>query len=223
MENDEKLGNSKRTALAQLFQYSEWLSEIAKIYDPLGLLAPVTVANKILMQQLWSEKINWDDVIPENIAIKWRKINDEMQIISKLRINRWIQFRPGPRLELHGFSDASFDAYGCCIYAKIFDGDKIHTTLLAAKTKVAPLKKVTPPKLELCGAYLLALLMKRVKEALRDDIAAIKCYSDSKITLAWIQSSASKWKMFVSQRVQKIQKIVKPEDWKSGANQIESS
>lgn len=125
-----------------------------------------------------------------------------------MKINRWIKYRPGCIIELHGFSDASMLAYGCCIYVKIYNDDEIYTTLLTAKTKVAPLKATTLPKLELCGAHLLALLMKKVKSALKIKISAIKCYSDSEITLAWIKAPANKWKIFVAKRVKTIQSIV---------------
>lgn len=189
------------------------LSQIATIYDPLGLLSPITIYNKILMQEIWKEKIGWDDKISENIEKKWHKFLEEAPIIEKIKVKRWTHYKPTNKIELHGFSDASEAAMGACIYLKTYDNDMIEVNLIAAKTKVSPTKKITLPRLELCAAVLLVKLMRAVKIALNLDNVQTSYYSDSEITLAWINGNPSRWKTFVANRVSKIQEISDSKCW----------
>lgn len=189
------------------------LSELLSIFDPLGLLSPVTIYNKILMQKIWQQKIDWDDEVDSEIKEKWLEFREQLPIIEKLRAPRWLNCSPGDRVELIGFSDASEAAIGACVYLKSYTKDDIHVTLLASKTKVAPLKKVTLPRLELCAAELLTKLMTKLKIALKIEIQATHYYSDSKIALAWIKSDPCRWKTFVANRVSRIQTTSKPEEW----------
>lgn len=188
-------------------------SEISKIYDPMGLIAPVIVANKILMQQIWVEGTDWNEAVSEEIIQKWDKFSAELGLLSELKMDRWIKFRPGDKAELHGFADASEKAYGAVIYAKIISNNKIFVTLLTAKTRIAPITKITLPKLELNAAHLLAKLMTTTKNALKIEIKATKYYSDSEITLAWIKSSADRWKPYIARRVRDIQNQSNSNDW----------
>lgn len=110
------------------------LAEIASIYDPLGLLAPITIYNKIIMQSIWREKIGWDEEVNQATAEKWCKFKQQLATIEKIKVNRWFEYRPGAILELHGFSDASEAAMGACVYAKVIHNDEIHVNLLTAKT-----------------------------------------------------------------------------------------
>lgn len=189
------------------------LSQITSIFDPLGLLSPITIYNKIIMQEIWREQSGWDDKVSERTKKKWNAFVQEASLIEKIRVQRWLEYKPSNKIELHGFSDASEAAMGACIYMKTYENGTIYTNLIAAKTKVAPTKKITLPKLELCAAVLLAKLVHVVKRALRLENVTTKCYSDSEITLAWIQKDASSWKTFVANRVARIQELTKAEDW----------
>lgn len=189
------------------------LSEIAKIYDPLGFLAPITILNKILMQEIWKEGTQWDEIVSENIKEKWCKMEKQMKMITEFRINRWLNYEKGDRIELHGFSDASEKAYAAVVYAKVWNENKIYISILTSKTRVAPLNNVTLPKLELCAAVLLAELMQKVKKAMNIEINEEKYYSDSEITLAWIKKEPHNWKTFVANRTSKIRTLSNPDNW----------
>lgn len=135
-------------------------SEVASLSDPLGWISPVVLAAKSLLQQLWSQNIGWDEQAPQNIIDAWLKIKSEMNFIYDLRINRWINYSPNDPLELHGFSDASKLGFAAALYVKNIREKTSH--LLFAKARVTPKKEakncdnVTIPRLELCGALLLA-------------------------------------------------------------------
>ncbi|GFN98536.1 rvt 1 and peptidase a17 and duf1758 domain contai ning protein [Plakobranchus ocellatus] len=92
------------------------------------------------------------------------------------------------------------------IYLKSTNKQSTQTKLVAAKVRVAPLKKVTLPRLELLSATLGARLLKFVREALElPPHTPYTCFTDSKIAQAWIRGDPSRWKQFVRNRVEEIQ------------------
>lgn len=191
------------------------LSDISKLYDPLGWLAPIMIKMKLLFQNLWNSNTEWDQPIPDVISNEWEKIRSEITIIKNITIPRWIS-NADRRVILHGFCDASEKAYGCVIYTVTIDerGEYV-TNLLTAKTKVAPLKKKTSvPRLELCGALLLAKLLEKVKPALSDNELVIHCWTDSKVVLAWLQGSDKKWEKYIANRTTIINSIVPMTQWR---------
>ena len=129
------------------------LSEIARLFDPAGWLAPIVVSAKIIMQQIWQDNTDWDECLKPLTLLKWNAFLQFYDIINKIKIPRWIKFSPINKIEFHGFSDASEKAYSAALYARVtpIDGH-ISVTLLFAKTRVAPIKVISIPKLELCGA-----------------------------------------------------------------------
>nr|XP_033204725.1 uncharacterized protein LOC117165443 [Bombus vancouverensis nearcticus] len=168
-------------------------SEIAKICDPLGLLAPVIVRAKMLLQRLWTLKIDWDESLPADVHTEWSCSGNE----------------------LHGFCDASERAYGACVYLRIITPDgHVWTRLLTAKSKVAPLKSQTIPRLELSGALLLASLATTVLQALPSNISWTVYWTDSTIVLHWINTSPHTLKTFVANRVTEIQQKTHISDWR---------
>lgn len=190
------------------------LSQISKLYDPLGWLSPVTVSAKLLFQKVWLSKLNWDDVLPEELQNEWLKIKTELPLINNIKINRWVGCVT-KRIELHGFCDASEKAYGCVIYSRVTnENGKIEITLLTAKTRVVPVaRKISLPRLELCGALLLTQLMDKVKKSLSDYDVTTYAWCDSKVTLAWIQGDNKKWEKYVANRVEKIKHVIQPHQW----------
>lgn len=146
-------------------------------------------------------------------ARKWNEFKEQVPIIKTITHKRWYEYESGMKAELHGFSDASEKAMGACVYLKVFQGDEICVNLVAGKAKVAPMKTISLPKLELCAAVLLAKLMKNVKNALKININETHFYSDSEITLAWIKKEPHVWKTFVANRVSKIHELSERNNW----------
>jgi len=210
-----------------LFQYSikisdstsctkrKILSIIARIFDPLGLLAPVIVTAKILIQELWKLQIGWDESLPLDILTKWSSYVTEMQQLNGFCVKRHVGgSESDSEIQLHGFCDASERAYGACVYIRIRNqNDLTQVYLLGAKSRVAPLKTVSVPRLELCGAQLLVQLVNRIKTSLVSEISKVYYWTDSSIALHWIKSIDKKLPVFVAHRVGEIQESTMPEEW----------
>ena len=195
------------------------LSLIARLFDPLGLISPFVMYAKILFQDIWRLGLDWDDLLPPELQVKFLKWVESSKCLKSWNINRcyfpdmpWNSFC---NLELHAFGDASQKGYGACVYIRtpVQDGS-YKVTLVAARSRVAPIKTVTLPRLELMGALLCARLIIFVRTALHfgKDISHF-CWTDSKIALAWIQGDPCKWKMFVANRVTEIQSLTSPSCW----------
>lgn len=191
------------------------LSHIARIFDPLGWIAPVVIAAKILMQRLWKCAVDWDSPLPADIVVLWTEFYDALPALSSLSIPRWLGTSPSVKTELHGFSDASCKAYACVIYARIETSDgRVDTVLVSAKTRVAPLKHQTTPRLELCGAVLLARLITQVRSALAFSHWPVHCWTDATIVLAWLRGQSSQWRTFVASRVAELHSSLPDVPWR---------
>ncbi|XP_050597872.1 uncharacterized protein LOC126925909 [Bombus affinis] len=190
-------------------------SVIARIYDPLGLLAPVIVRAKILLQRVWALKLDWDVSLPSELHTEWDRYYIQLPLLNDIRFPRKTVVKAANQIELHGFCDASEKAYGACIYLRSISSDgHIETQLLSARSKVAPLKSLTIPRLELSGALLLTSLMSVVKNSLTIDISRIVYWTDSTIVFQWIKFSPHTLKTFVANRVAEIQMKTNIADWR---------
>jgi len=195
------------------------LSVIAKIFDPLGLISPFVMYGKILFQELWKLSVNWDEEVPSELKLKFQKWLLSSQSFKSFHINRcyfpqmaWGELR---HVELHGFGDASEKGYGACVYLRVpVENDSYKVSLVASKSRVAPIKALTLPRLELMGSLLCSRLVNFAKKALSlDSNTRIVCWTDSTIALSWIQGDASKKEMFVANRVKEIQELTPPNCW----------
>lgn len=112
------------------------LSCIAKLYDPLGWLSPVVVKAKLLMQELWLRKIDWDEKLPQDLLLQWFEYYYDLSTLVELKIPRWIgSIASSSHCELHGFSDASNRAYAANVYLRVLDkNNEVHITLLLSKS-----------------------------------------------------------------------------------------
>ncbi|XP_065094522.1 uncharacterized protein LOC135715039 [Ochlerotatus camptorhynchus] len=177
------------------------LSIIATLFDPLGFIGTTITAAKVFMQLLWTlededgKRINWDKPIPSTV--------DRCVIIPQAM-----------EIEIHCFSDASMKAYGGCLYIRSQDQDgNVKVQLLTSKSKVAPLKSQSIPRLELCGALVAAQVLEKVLQATKLTVRTT-FWVDSTCALRWIQASPSTWSVFVANRVAKIQAITEGCEWR---------
>ncbi|XP_011859476.1 PREDICTED: uncharacterized protein LOC105556968 [Vollenhovia emeryi] len=191
------------------------LSFIAKLYDPLGWASPIVIAAKMLMQELWLRKIDWDSPVPDDLLPQWINYFSDLPNIGEICIPRWTGMRQDKLdVELHGFAYASIRAYAAVVYLRIVHSQtNVQVNLLAAKTKVAPLKTVSVPRLELNAVVLLTRLLEWVRDSTRLNRAPLFGWTDSQIALAWIQQHPSKWNAYIANRVSEVQTRLPSVHW----------
>ncbi|GBP97210.1 hypothetical protein EVAR_67635_1 [Eumeta japonica] len=151
-----------------------------------------------------------------NLQNEWNKFRTSIEALNKIKIDRFV-LKPKEAIttQLHTFVDASERAYGAAIYIRSTYKDKTITTrLICSKSRVAPIKKQTLPRLELCAAVLGVELTNRVKQDLHLQDTANFFWSDSKIVLAWINSPAASFHTFVANRIAKIQELSDSVQWR---------
>ena len=200
---DEQLGEGKLTK-------REMLSDIAKVFDPLGWLSPVTVQLKQMMQQSWEWKIGWDEQLPDQLKNSYLSWRQGLHVLKGLNLERFIlKSQQSDQVALHVFCDASEKAYAACIYVvSQYDDGGRKSSLLTAKSKISPLKPQTIPRLELCATLLGVRLLSAVNAALARMLVNVKEYhawSDSTIVLYWLSKEPSHLSTFVANRVAEVQ------------------
>ena len=165
------------------------LSEIAKIFDPLGSLGPVILFAKIIMQECWKAKISWDESVSNELCTLWSSFARQLDLIDNLVIDRHLFLNDINGIQIHGFCDASKVGYGACLYVKSCNNqNQILVRLMCAKSRIAPIKETTIPRFELCGALTLARLYHEARTALNFTSNKIIFWSDSTIVLHWLKN-----------------------------------
>jgi len=190
------------------------LARIASIFDPLGLLSPIVIAHKMFLQKLWQDNLLCDKQLQQHRQEEWNHLLHAIPKMSQIYIPRKVICANASNIQLHGFCDSSEQAYGAYLYIRSTDhNDNTFCPLLCSSSKVAPLKKLTIPRLELCAAVPLAKLFKRVIQSLNGVIHVSYLWTDSSIVLTWIQGPSTRWKTFVGNRVAFIQEETPSAIW----------
>ncbi|XP_055604565.1 uncharacterized protein LOC129752812 [Uranotaenia lowii] len=194
------------------------LSCVMGFFDPLGLLSPFTIHGRILIQDLWRSGCEWDDPVDDDSLAKWKRWTSVLHEVENLRIERCylgnLRSNEIQILEIHVFTDASEHAYGCAAYFRIHWAGGIKVSLVMSSVKVAPLKRVSVPRLELMAAVRGAKIMTIVKK--NHSLNATRCFlwTDSQTVLSWITSEARNYQQFVSFRIAGIQELTNVSDWR---------
>ncbi|XP_037821723.1 uncharacterized protein LOC119610536 [Lucilia sericata] len=210
-QSDSFYFNVDRISMRSSHTKREVLSIIARLFDPVGWLGPVIIVAKM---KVWQDQIDWDAALKPATEAEWQKFAASYHEVNDIQIPRWVNYIPNSTVELHVFSDASEKAYAGVIYARVErPNGEIYTHLLTAKTKVAPIKSISLPRLELCGALLATDLLKSVLFEIDIPLCQIYCWTDSTIVLAWLKKDPCSWATFVANRVCKIQEVVGRHNW----------
>ncbi|GBM00954.1 hypothetical protein AVEN_6294-1, partial [Araneus ventricosus] len=206
---DDNLSISiKDVSVSERLSKREILSVTQAIFDPLGFLAPVLLPAKLLLQQIWEIKSDWDTPLPEEIKVKFLKWFENLQILTDLKIPRRIGFGDKRSWSLHVFCDSSQQAYATVIFLRCEYDGKIFVSFVSAKSRVAPLKKLTIPRLELMACVLGVRLSNYLTEALSLSDIPKYFWTDSTTALFWIKRN-DQWGTFVGNRVREICSVTK--------------
>jgi len=191
------------------------LSDLNKVFDPLGFLVPVLIKGKIFIQQIWQLKIDWDSALPEDIQRRWDTFCTELEDLRLVKVPRCTSVTARSQIEIHGFCDASQEAYGACVYVHSKDqSHKWHSRLLCARSRVASLKGESIPRLELSGALTLVHLISKLASAWEVNCRECYLWTDSRIVLGWLNAQAVRLKVYVANRVTQILELTDPKQWR---------
>ena len=191
------------------------LKIVAKLFDPIGLLSQVIIPMKCLFQELCISKLGWDEPLSELFHRRWCDWLSELEATRSITIPRCYKLNTSGKIlstELHGFSDASIKAFAAAIYVR-FKTEFGHTTsLVTSKTRVAPAKKQSLPRLEILDLLILARLIVSVRTALQQVVqfSCLTCWSYSLVALYWI-SRDKEWKQFIKNRANEVRSLISPD------------
>jgi hypothetical protein len=194
------------------------LSTVCSVFDPLGFICPFVVRAKRMVQEACRMKLGWDDDLPHDLNTMWLKWLDDLPLLSEVRISRCEkpkEFGNVQTWELHHFSDASREAYGAVSYLRGIDEyGKISSCLVMAKSRLAPLKQLTIPRLELLAATTSVRLDNMLRKELRIDIHRSYFWTDSTIVLYYVRNEDKVFQTFVANRVSEIREHSVPDQWR---------
>ena len=157
------------------------------------------------MQDLWRDKLDWDDDQPQPLSREWEVFRESLQMIMSLSLPRWVHWTPSSRVQLHAIADASRRATAATVYLRSSDEKgTVEAHLIAAETKLASIKsqissthpaiRMTIPRLELRAALLAARLLRSVARDLGIPFQDCYAWSDSQITLHWLRSTGPRFR-----------------------------
>ena len=194
------------------------LSLISSVYDPLGLVGPFVIRGKILFQMLCRRKVGWDEEIPDDVGDQWGRWVADLPSIGNLRVPRCLKpgfLEPPVTIQLHHFSDASELGFGAMSYLRVVDNaNRIHCSLVMAKSRLAPIKPVTIPRLELTAAVVSVDLDRMMRQHLEFDLMDSVFWTDSTIVLHYLRNEEKRFHTFVANRVTQIRECSSGSQWK---------
>ena len=192
------------------------LKAVSSMFDPLGLISPVLIVGKMLFQSATRLKIDWDEEVPLRLQRQWHEWTESLKSLVNIGIPRCVKpsLFDDAAIELHHFCDASERGYGACTYVRCLSkGGEIHVALLFSKAKVAPIKTLSIPRLELQAALLSARIDVMLRNELTLHLIQSYFWSDSEIALCYIKNTSRRFHVFVANRIGEISRLTKPEQW----------
>lgn len=181
------------------------LKQIASAFDPLGLFSPVILKGKFFIQTLWNQNISWDETLSLQDIIKWNDIQEELQRLLSSTFPRYIGVSQKEKrnCQLLAFCDASKHAYAASVYLYQKCGNMRRVDLVFSKTRLAPIKDISIPRLKLLAAVIGTRCLKFVQKEMKLNIDSKHIWLGSQCVLCWIDSKKP-LKTFVENRVKEI-------------------
>lgn len=193
----------------------EMLSFAMSVYDPFGFIANLTIHIKVLVQAIWRLGTSWDEPVPDPIFNKWCLWLEQLEKVKAVNIPRCYSpnLFKARTIELHTMVDSSEVAFCAVSYLRIVSSDHTELAFVAGKTKCAPLKELSVPRLELQAAVLGCRLMNTIRESHRFVVDRCFLWSDSMTVLYWLKDDKCRFKPFVRNRVSEILDTTSKSDW----------
>ena len=194
------------------------LSTMSSVFDPLGFMAPFTIRAKMIFQDEVKRKRGWDHKITREAEERWTKWLRELLAMGSLHIARCI-FPPGFRrlvsAQFHHFCDASTKAYAVVTYMRLQDdAGGVHCSFIKARTRLAPVKTISIPRLELCAAVLAASADAQLRRETSLSVEQSVFWTDSMIVLQYIATPSRRFQTFVANRLGTIHRLSSPHQWR---------
>ncbi|XP_064469621.1 uncharacterized protein LOC135384345 [Ornithodoros turicata] len=190
------------------------LKAFSLVYDPLGYIAPVIISARILFQDLWHNGLSWDQPVSESDNVIWEKWKVSLGELNLLRLPRCALPEDNSPVDVHCFADASPKAYGTAIHLRsLSPNGSLLVHLLIARARLAPLKQVSLPRLELLACLLATRLYRHVSAMKTLSQVPVHFWTDSTIALQWIHGSGSKTQQFVQSRITEILSSSRADQW----------
>ena len=193
------------------------LSDVASLYDPLGLVSPIVLGRKLLFQDATRRKLAWDDLVPVDLAQKWTTWVTSLEQLPELAFKRCLipSTFLGGSAELHHFGDGSLAAYGAASYLRVVSPTgEVKVTLLMANGRVAPMNATTVPRLELAASVLAVQLDEVLKRELRIELRPSTFWSDSWMALTYIANDSRRFMVFVANCIAFIRRLTEVSQWR---------
>nr|XP_042913096.1 uncharacterized protein LOC107448485 [Parasteatoda tepidariorum] len=190
----------------------------SKLFDPMGYITAFTIRIKVLLQEIWEQGLEWDEEFGDILRLKWQKWYKEVNVLKELSLPRYYFHEEDSCSEVGNykiiiFCDASEKAYGAIAYIRYERNQNFYLSFVTSKARVALLKKLSLPRLELMTTLIGSRLLDTLRKMFQINNNYI-LYSDSTIALSWIRGNANQWKTFISNRVTEIQTLTDPTNWK---------
>ena len=194
------------------------LSILSSVYDPLGLVSPVILKARIILQHVTKQNLPWDTEITGSQMTLWQNWLDDLEKLEMFTVPRCLKpsgFGDVVSTQLHYFSDASELGYGVVVYIHMINTrDEVHTQLLFSKARVAPLKKITIPRLELTAATMAVRINHKLCQELCCTVDESIYWTDSMTVLCYVANQTSRFQTFIANRLAIIHEGSQIKQWK---------
>ena len=199
----------------------EMASQLANQFDSLGIVAPLLLGGKLILQKVAASGVDWDDAVSDEVKKDWKKWLETSNILNEFCIPRnflleHTELRNNAEYQLHGFCDASDSAFSCAIYLRGVSGGKAQISFVIGKSKLILTHQQgwVISRKELEAAKMLSELLLQTSKALHDLNCKIFCWTDSQVVLKWIVNPDLSLARFVKRRVDRILLVVSASCWR---------
>ena len=164
-------------------------------------MSPITLRAKAIIQNLCRQKLQCDDKISTVDENEWKTCLNSLLHLENVAVKRCFKphdFCSIQSSQLHLFADGSELGYGACAYLRLANQQgNISCSLVIGKARLAPIKQMSIPRLELSGAVLACRLYRFLTNELEITIDQVTFSTDSMIVLGYIKNVSRRFKTFV--------------------------